>query len=107
VAKSSKSGVWDEVQEGSTLVFAISKFPYNTVRDSWKEASTSKPSSTRPVFTTQHRLVTNRQTDRRTDGHTARVNTLPASRRAVKLYNKSTTSLSRLDGVRALRSTDV
>jgi len=42
MSKLSKSVVWDKVLEGSTLIFEIPKFPYNTVWNMWKEASMPK-----------------------------------------------------------------
>jgi len=65
------------------------KFPYNAVRDRWKEASVSKLALLFcPVVSIQYRLVTDEQTDRRTDRqtdrHTTTANTAQARSRAVK-----------------------
>ena len=60
----SKSGVWDKVTEGSTIIFGD---PCNTVWDRWKEASMPQNNSIRPVVSVQYRLVTEGQTDRQTD----------------------------------------
>ena len=65
-----KSGVVDKVTEGSICIFIeknmeMPTFPYNAVRDRWKKASMPKTSSTRPVISTQYRLVTDRQTNTR------------------------------------------
>ena len=54
MAKFSTSGIRDKVPEASTLSLAITEFPFNTVQDGWKEAPVS----------IEHRLVTDRQTDR-------------------------------------------
>ena len=39
-----KSGVWDKVPEGNTLILKVAKFPYNTVWDRWEEAPCQNPS---------------------------------------------------------------
>jgi len=65
MVKFSKSGVWDKVPEGSTLIMEILKFPYNTLWGRWKEDSMLNTSSIRPVVSIQPRLLTDGQTDTR------------------------------------------
>ena len=38
VVKFLKSGVWDEVPEGSTIILEIAEFPYKTVYDESMDA---------------------------------------------------------------------
>jgi len=62
-----KSGVWDKVPEGSTVIFGCIQISLqHSVTYLWKEAPMPKPSSIRPVVLIQCPLVT----DGRTDGQT-------------------------------------
>jgi len=57
------------------LFLEMAEFAVNTVYDGWKEASMPKTSSIRSAVSIEHRLVTDRQTDRQTDGHRAMAST--------------------------------
>ena len=49
---------------GRILTFEDTRIPLNTVEDGWKEALVPKSSSIRSAISIEHRLVTDRQTDR-------------------------------------------
>jgi len=49
------------------LYINLPELPYNTVYNRTKEAYMPKSSSIRPSISIEHRLVTDRQTDRQTD----------------------------------------
>jgi len=57
------------------LFLEMVEFAVNTVYDGWKEASMPKTSSIRSAVSIEHRLVTDRQTDRQTDGDRAMAST--------------------------------
>ena len=62
-----KSGVWDKVPEGITVIFGDMRISLqHSVTYLWKEVPMPKPSSIRPVVLIQCPLVT----DGRTDGQT-------------------------------------
>ena len=63
----SKSGVATKFRREVPSFLEIPQFPHNTVWDRWKEASTLKPSSIRPVVSTQYGLVTDGRTDGQAD----------------------------------------
>ena len=85
-AKFSKSGVWDKVPDGSTLL---------TTQCGIDRSKRLMPntSSICPAVSIQYRLVTDRQADRRTDGRTHDDNNYRASiaSRGVNDYNYYTT----------------
>ena len=49
------------------LFLEITEFPFNIVKDGWKEAHVPKNSSIRSAVSIEHRLVTDTDTD--TDEH--------------------------------------
>ena len=51
-------------QKEVLLFSEITEFPFNVVYDGWKEAHMPKSSSIRSTVSIEHRLVTDRQTDR-------------------------------------------
>ena len=51
-------------QKEVLLFSEITEFPFNIVYDGWKEAHMPKSSSIRSTVSIEHRLVTDRQTDR-------------------------------------------
>ena len=71
VANFSKSGVQDKVAEGSALIFGDNRisFQHSVGRVKGIEAHTPKSSSIRSAVLVEHRLVTDRRTDRQTQAH--------------------------------------
>ena len=51
-------------QKEVLLFSEITEFPFNIVYDGWKEAHVPKSSSIRSTVSIEHRVVTDRQTDR-------------------------------------------
>jgi len=67
-AKFSKSGVWNRVPEGSTLIFwSEPNFPLTQCRMGGRKLPCPKPSSIHPAVSMELRLVTDRQTYGQTD----------------------------------------
>jgi len=89
----SKSGVWDKVPKGSTLIFGDTQIFYNSL--GYVEGSLhTKTSSIRPAVSIQYQLVTDGRTDGRTDGHMMTAYTMLAYRRTVKTtYSETTLSV--------------
>ena len=67
--KFSKSGVWDKVSEVSTLIFEDIRISFKHSIGEVEGSYDAKNHSIYSSVSTQLRLVTDRQTDRQTQGH--------------------------------------
>jgi len=63
VAKFSKSGVWDKVPEGNTLIFGDTQISVQRSVGLVEGSHHAETSSIRPVIPIQYRLVADGQTD--------------------------------------------